>query len=86
VYQEMHSMKYKTTANLMLMFSLETFITAKYNRTNEKLIQILLKCLRQRSTQRNRTTINYIFRTIMTNKVKDIQKQETVARISGKDE
>ena len=46
----MHSMKYKTTANRTLMFSPETFITAKYNRTNEKLIQILLKRLRKRST------------------------------------
>jgi len=33
VYPEMHSRQYKTTANLMLVFSPETFITAKYNRT-----------------------------------------------------
>ena len=74
------------------MFNPETFITAKYNRTNWKLIQNLLKCLRiqnllkclrKRSPYRNRT-INFIFRTIMTNKVKDILKKETVARLSGK--
>jgi len=34
MYQEMHSTQYKTTVNFMLMFSPETFITAKYNRTN----------------------------------------------------
>lgn len=56
----MHSRQYKTTANLMLMFSPETFITAKYNTANYKLVQNFLKSKKEINIEKQNNYKLYI--------------------------